>query len=41
MQPKLFEDEAVEPVDFWERMGAYLLGECDRPPELGPDAFDD
>ena len=23
-----------EPVDFWERMGLYLLGECERPPEL-------
>ena len=32
IQDELFPPD--EPVDFWERMGAYLLGECERPPEL-------
>ena len=40
-QDDLFPPDDPEPVTFWERLGAYLLGECDRPPELGPGAFDD
>ena len=37
MQPDLFPPDSPEPVDFWSRMGCYMLGECDRPPELDDD----
>ena len=40
-EDELYPDEDIQPLDFWEAMGCYLIGECEKPPELGPDAFDD
>jgi hypothetical protein len=34
MQPDLFTHEDAEPVTLWQRLGAWMLGECEKPEEL-------
>jgi hypothetical protein len=34
MQPDLFTHEDPGPVSFWQRAGAWMVGECEKPEEL-------